>query len=142
MAAITLGVVAVAGAVYSGVQQRKAAKAQARSQAAQQRQADLAAARERRATIRNGRIQQASVEAQAASTGLTGSSAAAASIGNIQTRTNENVSFLDQSGFLSQKASSANAAAASYQQRAGLGQTISGLAQQGAGIYSEFSKKG
>ena len=45
MAAITAAVVVAGAAVYTGVQQRKAAKATARAQKAQQRQADIAQAR-------------------------------------------------------------------------------------------------
>lgn len=140
MAAVsTLAIVAVgvaaAGAVYQGVQQRKAAKAQRRSYAAQQRQADIQNARERAAAIRAARVQRASVAAQAANTGLTGSSSAAASTANIMSRAGENLSFLDQMGALSQAASNANQAAASYASRANLGQTIGNIASSVGSIY-------
>ena len=118
MAVITAAVVVAASAVYAGVQQRKAAKAQARSQRAQQRQADLAAARERRSAIRDARVKGSSIEAQAASSGLVGSTAAAGAQANVTTRTNENLSFMDQIGQLSAKSFMANNAAASYMSRA------------------------
>jgi hypothetical protein len=135
MAAITAAVVVAAAAVYSGVQQRKAAKAQARSLRAQQRQADIANARERRNAVRAGRVARASVEAQAANTGLFGSSAAMGSTANIQSRTGENLSFLDQNAELSQAASVANQQAAGYIQKAQMGQTIGQIAGSFGSIY-------
>ena len=135
MAAITTAVVVGASAVYSGVQQRRAAQATARSQRAQQRQADLQNARERRAVLRNARVQRASIEAQGAATGLTGSSAVAAATSNVTSRSNENVSFLDQSGYLANKASAANAAAADYSSRAAMGSTIGNLASTAYDLY-------
>lgn len=135
MAAITAAVVVAAAAVYTGVQQRKAAKATARAQRAQQRQADIAQARERRAAVRNARVARGSVEAQAANTGLVGSSAAAGSIANIQSRTGENLSFLDQSQQLAQAASIANEQAAGYASKAQMGQAVGKAAGSFGGIY-------
>lgn len=116
-----------AGALYSGVQQRKAAKEQRKAIRAQQRQADLANARERRSAIRNARVNMASVQSQAALTGLTGSSAASASMSNIGSRLGENLSFLDQNIQLAQQASVANDRAAGYMSKAAMGQTVSEL---------------
>lgn len=138
---IASAVVGAAGATYSAVQQRKAAKSSRRAQAAQQRQSDIQNARERAAAIRQARIQRASVAAQAANTGLTGSSSAAASMANIQSRTGENLSFLDQMGSLSSAASHANEAAASYMSRANLGQTIGNIAGSVGSIYGQAGGK-
>lgn len=135
MAAITTLVVAAAAAVYTGVQQRKAAKATARAQKAQQRQADIAQARERRAAVRNARVARASVETQAVNTGLAGGSAMAGSIANIQSRTGENLSFLDQSQELASAASRANEQAANYQSKAAMGQAVGQAASAAGGIY-------
>lgn len=132
--AIALGV-AAAGAVYSGVQQRKQAKAQQKAIRAEQRRADIANARERRFAIRNARIAQASIQSQAASTGLTGSSSAAAAASNVQSRLGENLSFLDQNAQLSAQASAANEAAARYATRASYGQTVTNLATTAYRIY-------
>ncbi len=135
MALITAAVVFAAATVYSGVQQRKAAKAQRRSIKAQQRMADLAAARERRGAIRNARVQQASIESQAANTGLMGSTAAAGASGNVTSRTNENLSFMDMTADLAQQASRANEQAAKYQSNAETGKTVASLASAAGGIY-------
>ena len=124
--AIAVGALAVAaaGTVYSARQQKKAAAASRRAQAAEQRRADIANARERRSAVRNARIMRASIEAQAAGSGLVGSSSVAQAAANVTTRTNENLSFLDQNAELSQKASSANIAASRYASRANTGQAV------------------
>lgn len=135
MAAITTGVIVAASAVYSGVQNRKAAKATQRSQRLQQRMADLAAARERRRALQGARVQRASIEAQGANTGLVGSSAAAAAIADVTTRTNENLSFMDQSANLARQATTANQQAAGYASKAAMGESVSSLAKQAYSIY-------
>lgn len=135
-AALVLGGIAAAGAVYSGVQQSKAASAQRKAIRAQQRQADIANARERRSAVRQGRIMRASIESQGALSGLSGSSSVAASMSNVTSRTNENISFLDQNQQLSAQASAANNAAASYSSRANYGQVVSGLAMSAMNQYT------
>ena len=129
--AIGLAAVAVAGTVYSAQQQKKAAAQSRRAQAAEQRRADIAAARERRNAIRSSRVMRASIEAQAAGTGLIGSSSVAAAASNVTTRTNENLSFLDQTAQLSQQASVANIAASRYASRANTGKAIADAASSG-----------
>lgn len=131
----TLAVIAAASAVYSADQQRQAAKSQRRALQAQQRQADIQNMRERRAQIRTGRVQAASIEAQAANSGLFGSSAAAGATANVQSRTGENISFLDQMGELAHAASTANIQAAGYQSKAQLAEAIGQIAQSAGGIY-------
>lgn len=135
MALITAAVVVAASAVYTGVQQHKAAKAQSRAIKAQQRQAELSAARERRAAIRDARVKQGSIESQAATTGLVGSTAAAGASANVTSRTAENLSFMDQMASLSTKASAANNAMAKYQRMAGLGEAVGSIAGKAMAMY-------
>lgn len=130
-----LAAVAIAGVAYSAAQQRKAAKAQARAYRAQQRQADIANARERRMAVRNARVMRASIESQSAVSGLTGSSAASASMSNVQSRLGENLSFLDQNQALSQQASTANIQAAGYMTKAAYGQAVTSIASMGMSTY-------
>lgn len=135
MAAITLGVLAVAGTVASYNQQRKAAKAQARANAAEQRRADIANARERRAAVRNARVARASIESQGALSGLDGSSSVAASMSNVTSETGSNISFLDQNIQLSSEASQANQQAADYMSRAQGYADLTALANKASGTY-------
>ena len=121
-------------AVGSAVAQSNQARAQRRASRAQQRQADIANARERRAAIRNARVARASVESQAATTGISGSSGVSASLANIQSRTAENISFLDQNIALMEQASRANEQAAMWAGRASTFQAIGELSQT-AGNY-------
>lgn len=139
----TIALVGIAaGSVYSGLQQRKAGKEQRKAIRAQQRQADLANARERRSAIRQARMNMASVQSQAALTGLTGSSAASASMSNIGSRLGENLSFLDQNIQLSQQASLANEAAARYMSRASIGQTVAQVGQLALGSFGGAKPQG
>lgn len=113
-----IAVAAVAASAYVGYKsykaQKAAAGAQRKAQAAEQRRADIQNARERRFAVRNARVARASIEAQAAGTGLVGSSSVAAAMSNVTGRTNENLSFLDQTASLSTQASNANIAASKY----------------------------
>ena len=131
MALVTAAVVSAVAAVGSAYMTYRQGKAQQKAIRAQQRQADLANARERRNAVRNARIQRASIESQASLTGMTGSSAAAGSISNVQSRLGENLSFLDQMIGLSQQASRANEEAASWASRAGITRAIGGVVSGG-----------
>lgn len=142
MAAITTAVIAVVGAAVSYTQQRKAAKAQARSERARQRQADIANARERRATVRNARVARASAENQAALTGVSDSSAIEGSVANIQNQLGENISFLDQNAALSEEASRANQQALAYQTRAAGYAALTQAAMSAASSYGGGSGGG
>lgn len=134
LSSIALGVMA-AGAVYGAVQARKGVKEQRKAIRAEQRRADIANARERRFAVRNARVARASIESQAAMSGIGGSSAAQASMANVQGRLGENLSFLDQNQQLSQMASVANERAAEYASRAAMGQAVVNLATTGMSIY-------
>lgn len=118
MAAITMAVVATASAVGSAYSQNRAARASARAQRAEQRRADIANARERRATLRNARVAAASIEAQAANTGLATSSAAAGAAANVQSQVASNLNWLDVNQQLSAQVSRANQQAAAWMSRA------------------------
>jgi hypothetical protein len=128
MAVITTAVVAISATVYSGVQQRRAAQATRRAERLRQRQAELAAARERRQAIRSARVQRASIEAQAANTGLTGSSSAEGAMASLTSGLNENLSFLDRNAALSRKIDSAQQRASAYMQRGALGDAVGSVA--------------
>lgn len=130
MALTTALVVSAAASIGSAYSQAKAAKAQKKSIAAQQRQADIANARERRNVIRQARVARASVESQAAVTGLKGSSASEGSMANIQSRLGENLSFLSQNQQLSEQASRANQDAAMWASRANTVASIGSLANR------------
>lgn len=118
MALVTMAVIGAVAAVGSAYMSYRQGKEQKKAIRAQQRQADIANARERRFAVRNARIARASIESQAATTGLVGSSAAAASMANVQGRLGENLSFLDQNAMLSAQASRANENAATWGSRA------------------------
>lgn len=51
---------------------------------------------------------------------------------------NENLSFLDRNEQLSGKINAANAAAASYMQRAGIAESIGGVAQTAGNLYGSM----
>lgn len=135
MALTTLAIittVAAVGTAYSAYRQQKEQKKQF---AIENRRAEITAARNRRQMIRNARVARASVESQAALTGLSDSSAATASMSNIQSRLGENLSFLDQNVALSQQASSANEAAARWASRAGMSSAIGDMARLSRQVY-------
>lgn len=125
--------IAAVAAVGTAVAQRRQARATSRAYAAQQRQADIANARERRAAVRSARVARASIEGQAATTGITGSSSVSAATANVTSATNENISFLDQNQSLMAQASRANQQAANYGAQASMFQTIGALSERLAG---------
>lgn len=137
--AVGLGVLAVAGTVASARAQKKSAAETRRASAAEQRRADIANARERRGQVRNARVARASIEAQAAGSGLLGSSSFAAATSNVTSRSNENLSFLDQNQQLSQQASSANNAAARYSSQAATAGAIANLASTGFSLALPYT---
>ena len=120
--------IAATAAVASSVAQRKQAKAANAANRAQQRQADIANARERRAAIRAARVARSSVESQAATSGIIGSSSVAGSMSNITSATNENISFLDQNQQLNSRASAANRQASSWAARGATFEVLGALA--------------
>lgn len=136
MALTTLAVVTAVAAVGTAYSTYKQGQEQKKAIRAEQRRADLQASRNRRQLIRNARVARASVESQASLTGLTGSSAAAGSMSNIQSRLGENLSFLDQNLALSQQASAANEAAARWASRAGISSAIGGMAKTARSLYT------
>lgn len=144
MTAIALGVMAV-GTVMSAKAQKDSVKEQRKAIRAQQKQADLANARERRTAVRNARVMRASIESQAATTGLVGSSAAQGSTSNVQSRLGENLSFLDQNIQLAAQASTANERAAKYAGQASSWGGVAGMGKMafnGLGGFSGFRPAG
>ena len=137
MALTTLAVIGAVAAVGSAYSQYKAGVEQKKSIKAQQRKDDIRASRERRMAIRNARVARASVESQAALTGLYGSSAAAGSMSSIQSRLGEMLSFLDQNAALNAQASQANQNAANWASRSNTFQAVGSLAGAASRIYAQ-----
>lgn len=126
---------AIAGVLLAAsvVEQRKAGKAQEKSQKLAQRKADISAARSRREQVRTARIRRADILSQSALTGGAGSASEAGAIGSLQGQLGQNLgeSFLTQG--LSQRQSQANIQAA----EAGTKASIFGT---GASFASSFIK--
>jgi hypothetical protein len=141
MAAITAGVVMAVAAVGSAYAQNKSAKAQARAQKAEQRRADIANARERRMTVRNARIARAQIEAQAATSGLGGSSVAAGSMANVSSQMARNLGWLSTNQQISAQVTSANLSAAKWMSRANTWAAL-GQAAGAVGPYFDGPGKG
>ena len=140
MALVTSAVIVAGATVASYAQQRKSAKAQARANAAEQRRAEIANARERRQQVRNARVQRASLESQAALTGVVGSSGVEGAAANIQTQLGDNLSFLDQNAALSQEASIANQQAQDYSSRAAGYAALGEVAGKAGSVYGGRTK--
>lgn len=135
MALTTLAVISAVAAVGTAYSSYKAGQEQKKAIRAEQRRADLRASRDRRMAIRNARIARASVESQAALTGLADSSAATGSMSSIQSRLGENLSFLDQNLQLNAQASAANEAAARWANIGNAVGAIGGMARTARQIY-------
>lgn len=133
MAAITSLVVSTVAMGAQAYSTNRAARAQRRSQRIEQRRADIANARERRATVRAARVARSQVEAQAATSGVGGSSTTAGSLASIQQQLGSNLSFLDQNQMLSAASTAANLDAAKWMSRAN---TAGAVAEVGMGINS------
>lgn len=133
MAAITSLVVTTLATGYQAYSANKSAKAQRRGQRIEQRRADIANARERRATVRAGRVARAQVEAQAATSGVGGSSTTAGAVSGIQQQLGSNLSFLDQNQQLSARSTAANLDAAKWMSKAN---TAGAVAEVAGGVFS------
>ena len=92
-----------------------AQRQQKKARRSQQRIADLQADRQRRAQLREARIRRAQVENIAAQTGTAESSGEIGATGAIQSQLASNLSFLDQTQTLSNRASSALQSASDIQ---------------------------
>lgn len=146
MAAITAAVAVGVAAVGSAYSQHRAARSSARAQRAEQRRADIANARERRATVRNARVARASIDAQAATAGLSGSSVAAGATANVQSQMADNLNWLDVNQQISAQVTRANLDAAAWMSRANnwaaLGQIAGAFGGQFGGSPGGGSAKG
>jgi|18_taG_2_1085343.scaffolds.fasta_scaffold00673_3 Flp pilus assembly protein TadB len=141
-AAAALAVVAVASTAHSIDQQKAGARDQKRANQAQQRIQSIKAARERRKQVRDAQQAQAQMAAGAQASGTTQTSGYTGGSGSVQTQLGANLSFLDQVGGLTQQASMFNQRAATHSSSAATGQAVSGLAMQGASIFSSQIKPG
>lgn len=128
--------VAAAGTVASAQQQRKASRAQRRSQETQQRIADVQASRERREQVRQARVARANLQAQAVGAGVETSSSAQVGQAQVGQQLAGNLSFLDTVGDLSRQASIFNIQAAQAQSRAATIGAVTSLATQGASLFA------
>ena len=135
MAAITALVVTAVAAVGSAYSQNKSAKAQARAQKAEQRRSDIANARERRMTVRNARVARAQIEAQAATSGLGGSSAAAGAMANVSSQMGDNLGWLSTNQQINAQVTAANLSAAKWMSRANTWAALGSTAQAFGGQF-------
>lgn len=117
LAAASLAVSTV-GAAASYQQQKKAASAQGRAQAAQLAMQEAQARRERRDAIRQARITQANIIQAGETAGAAESSSVSGGVGAIGSQLGYNLGFQDQQMSLQRQQSSALQAAANYQTRA------------------------
>jgi len=138
-----IGATVAAGAtVVSAVNQSKAAKAQGRAAALEERRQKLARARERSRGIREARIAAAQARQAGANQGVSGSSGAQGGVGSIISQGAANISFLDESGRLSDQATEQLGHARRYTTRANNASAVASLAGQAfsaAGGFGAFS---
>lgn len=133
------GVATVAGTLYSINQQKKAARAQEASLAAQQQQQALQVRRSQRAAIRQRQLQQAQLQAGALGMGVTGGSALAGGGASLASQTGEALGFGSQMSGLSRQITMFNQQAVDYGTRAQTGQAIAGLGSQAFSSLGGFS---
>jgi len=133
------GAATVVGTVYSINQQKKAARAQEASLAAQQQQQALQVRRSQRAAIRQQQIQQAQLQAGALGMGVTGGSALAGGGASLASQTGEALGFGSQMSGLSRRITMFNQQAVDYGTRAKTGQAIAGLGGQAFSSLGGFS---
>lgn len=126
-AAVVSTVAVVGGTVYSAQQQGKAAKAQRKAATLERRRQQLLRQRERSKAIRETRIAAARASQAAANQGVAGSSGALGGQGSIVSQGAANISFLDESGRLSDQASEQLGQARRFQARASTGATVAQL---------------
>jgi len=119
----------VGGTVYSAQQQSKAAKSQRRASDIERRRQQLQRQRERTRAIRDTRIAAARAAQSGANQGVSGSSGAQGGVGSILSQGAANISFLDESGRLSDQASVQLGNARKYTARAQTGAAVAQLGQ-------------
>lgn len=124
----TAAAIAAVATVYSVDQQRKAQKAQRKSEKLQQRRADAQAARDRRSTIRQARVRRAQILNESAQTGAAGSSSESGAIGSLQGQLGSQLGASFQNQALSGQISRQNIKASRYGGNASMGMSVAGLA--------------
>lgn len=130
MTAIAATAVAVAGvSVYNQNRYaRSAARAQREANEFQQKQANLQQARAKRDAVRSARLSYGAAQNAAANQGVMASSSSEGGLSSITSQAVDNVSFLDQYGFLSDQAGRALGRASKQSANAGTWGAIGGLA--------------
>ena len=127
------GGLAVLGTSEAIKGQKQAASQAKKARRAQQRINELKEQRTRRQTIREAIIKQGQLENVAAQTGQAGSSAASQAEGSISSQLGSNLSFLSQTGSLTQEISRRTQKQADATFRAGRAQQIGDLGFQALG---------
>jgi Ni/Co efflux regulator RcnB len=120
----------VGGTIASVQQSKKAAKAQRQANRLTRQRNQLERSRARREAIRNSRQSFARAQNSAANQGVLDTSGSKGGLGSIQSQTNANLSFLDQSGRLADQASVKLGIANLYQQKSQTSGAVAGLAGQ------------
>lgn len=138
--ALVIGSLILGGgaAIESREQRRSAERDQKRARAAEKRIQDIKAARERRAAVREAMKARADINTGVVASGVSGSSAAVAGMGTINTQLATNLSFLDQTKSLADQSSLFQEAAAKHSSRAQDFSDLSGLAMQGASMFAAY----
>lgn len=121
---VAAAVVGTGYSIYAGERANSQAK---KATKLQQQQADLSAARQKRDSVRQARMAYAQAQAAAENQGVSGSSSAQGGQASIVSQLNDNLSFLDQYGFISDQASKALGKAQSWRASAQMGGAIAGF---------------
>ena len=136
VALLAVAAVGTGASIYQG---QKAAKQQKKAVAIQRQQADLQNARTQRDAIRASRLAYAQSQAAAENQGVAGSSSAQGGQGSIVSQLNDNLSFLDQYGLMTDQAQRHLGKAASLQSSASMWGDVAGLAFKVAGNANTVS---
>lgn len=137
-----LGGIGLGSAIESREERKSAERDQKRARAAEKRIQDIKAARERRAAVREAMKARADINTGVVASGVSGSSAAVAGLGTINTQLATNLSFLDQVKSLSDQSSLFQEAAAKHYGRAQDFSDLSNLSMQGASMFAAYGGGG
>lgn len=137
VAALATAAVSTGVSIYSS---QKAAQYQKEANQIQMQQADLQNARSKRDAIRQSRIAYANSQSAAENQGSALSSSSQGGLGSIVSQVNDNLSFLDQYGFMSDQASKALGKANQWKANANTFGDIGGFALGVAGHSPQISE--
>ena len=135
MAFTTLAAVATTASVASAVSNQRAAKAQRRSARIQERRMQLERSRARKNAIRQARAARGRALNIGANQGVVGSSGVQGALGSITSQANTNLSFLDQTGRLSDQAAVQMGKARKWQSRAQLYSDVGQIAMASMDLF-------